>query len=800
MRIPRQLSFKGELESSSLSLWSSESGVSVLVEYILLIGILSLVLAFTVPQLNVLMSKLPTQNAMSNQFQDVASEISAQLTDMLLIAPKSGVVKSKVYMPSSVGKHTYSVEVSNGELVVKSNLWTQKVQLGETMLGFVTKGRTFSSEFTHEITLNSSTHMLPTAVAIVYPTEAAVNEKVTFDMTHSYGEGTLYYRWDFGDGNVTDWVEYDPTNPSTGIVIHRYSSPGNYTIRLEVRDSFGFTSSAVVHVNVTEVPEAELYVQKYVVPSTIAPGGTSEISIFLFGNGINQTSRNVTVIHTIDTSGSMNDYTPLSTYYESISPTPALLNYTVPARTSELFIFVTTPDFESFYLLYKIPPVSVYVKSPSQSYYTQVTSLYAYDGQIGYGYDVYDPQPGTWTVAINDLKPWSQETATVYFDRINYTSFFYYSENVTTKSVSVNPAYNSYDVSVPSEATKLGVELIPTQTSYDLYLWLKDDVNGYYLGPYSKWVNISYPSSLYTAFVVPDLPPNTAENYYLKTYIPKIAAAKIAAKTFDGILRKNPYNFIGVVRFGNDYASYVVYPPTNDTDLVNTSIDGLTATGDTPMALGLEYAINELDSFNNSENSPAVDVIVLLTDGIPNVDLAGHYNPPQAIRDTIYEAYQAKDRGYIIYTIGYGTDVNASLLEEIASITGGKYYFAANAQELENIYKSIARDILTKVAENVTISDVVPKEIDVVSADGARVTKTVNGTLVQWTVPVIRINQSWFGTITVTTTKTGVLTTDVLNVSNVTYYSVVKKKVVTVPLPARELNVSVKRYASFELK
>ncbi len=775
---------------------SDNSGVSVLVEYILLIGILSLVLAFTVPQLNSLMSKLPTQNAMSNQFQDVASEISAKLTDMLIIAPKNGTVKSKVYMPVSVGKHTYSVEVSNGELTVKSSLWTQKVELGESTLGFITKGRTFSSKFSHEIVLNSSIHVLPTAVAIVYPTEAIVNEKVTFDMTHSYGEGTLYYRWDFGDGNVTSWIEYDPTNPATGVMYHRYSSPGNYTVKLEVKDSLGYISSAVVHVNVTEIPEASLYVQKFVVPAYITPGGTSKINIFLFGNGINQTSRNITVIHTIDTSGSMNEYTPLSTNQGSIYSSPVTVSYYVPPGTKELDIFVTCPDFDIFLLDYGIAPIGVFVKSPGQNYYTQVTTFYLYGIQLGYGYVARYPQPGVWNVSINDLKPWSAETATVYFITTSYNL----STSETSNSVTVYPVYNTYTVNVPSEATKLGAEIIPAQSSYNLYLWLRDDVSGKYIGPSTDWINITNPSSQYTAYIVPNYPYGTSVSYYFNTYIPKLDAAKIAAKTFNGILKKNPYNYIGVVGFSGYSAYYVKNPPTNNTDDVNASIDSLYASGTTPMASGIEYAINELDSFKNSKNSPAIDVIVLLTDGKPNIDLAGDYNPTQAIEDTIYEAYQAKERGYIIYTIGYGTDVNATLLEEIATITGGKYYFAANAQELKSIYLSIAKDILTKVAENVTVSDVIPNGIDVVSTNGAVISRTTNGTLVQWSIPVIRINQSWLGTITITTSKTGVLTTDVVNVSNVTYYSVVKKKIVTIPLPSRKLNVSLTRHASFELR
>ncbi len=793
MSIRKQLSFKDE-----------KSGVSVMVEYILIVGILALVMAFMIPQLNTLMSKLPVSNAMKNQFQDVASEITSQITDMMIIAPKNGTVVSKVYMPESVGKHTYSIEIKNNKLTVKSSVWSEKVDLGQSTLGFVTEGTTFSSEITHEIVLNTSIHLMPTAVAIVYPTEALVNENVTFDMTNSYGEGTLYYKWYFGDGSSypsSGWKEYDPLNPQSGIIYHSYSSPGNYTVTLEVKDSYGYVSYDKVNVNVTRSPVAKLYVNKFVVPSTIAPGSTSTVNIFLYGNGINQTSVNITVIHTIDTSGSMSEFTPLSSNTGSISPNPAVVSFNLTSGKS-YFIFVTTSDFETFYANYNIYPISIFIKSPNGNY-VQASDIWIYDGQLGYGYLINNPQSGTWSLAIEDAKITS-EVANVYVFEVKSSFFGVYSivKTILSDTVTVNPSYKSYGIDVPKEATELGIQLIPVQTPATLYLWLQDNTTSSKLlavaNSSSAWINVTNPSPGYTAYVVPILPPNTIENFYLNTYIPKIDAAKIAAKTFNGFLRK--FDYVGVVGFST-YAYYVVVPPTNDTSYVNSSIDTLTAGGYTAMASGIDKAIDELQSFNNSKNSPAIDVIILLTDGNANIDLKGQYNVRQAIKDVIYEANRAKNLGYIIYTIGYGSDANATLLQEIAEITGGKYYFAANAEELKSIYTSIAKDVLTKVAENVTITDVIPPDLQVVSASGsAKITPTSNGTKVSWSIPAIRINQSWLGSITIKTSKTGILLTDVVNVSNVTYFDVVKSKVVTIPLPARKLNVTTIKTASFKLR
>ena len=788
-------------------LLSDRNGVSVLVEYMLIVGILALLMAFIVPQLSTLMSRMPTANAMKNQFQDVASEISAQITDMLLVSPKNGIFKSKVYMPAEVGKETYSVELSNNELIVKSNIWTQKENIGRTTLGFITKGRTFSSEITHEILLNSSIHLLPTAVAIVHPTEAAVGENITLDMTHSYGEGTLYYRWIITGQNYKrilfqSFKEYDPVNPDTGITTWNFSSTGNYTITLEVKDSLGYVSYDCVNVSVVSNPQPELYIDKYVVPASIAPGESSTVNIFLFGNGINQSSTNITVIHTIDASGSMNDYTPYSSVSGNVTSSPSVIGVNINNSNYDYLIFVTTSDFDTFYYSYGIRPISLYVKSPNQDYYVQASDVWNVGTQDGYGYVITNPDTGTWYLAINDLNPKSDESVDIYVYKGIYYPFGWFDVygTVYSNTTTAYRTYSTYGIKVPPEATELGVQLIPTQAISSLYLWLEDNVSGtWILNTTGFWINVSYPSSGYTAYVVPNFPPSTTGSYYLKTYIPKIDAVKIAAKTFNGFLRK--YDYVGVVKFNNYQATYVVNPPTNDTDAVNTSIDSITASGWTPMASGIEYAINELNTFNDSKNSPAVNVIILLSDGNANIDLNGKYNVKQAILDTLYEAEVAKDDGYIIYTIGYGSDANVTLLQQIAEITGGKFYFAANTQELEDIYKSIAKDVLTKVAENVTVTDVVPPDVSVLSVSGtANVTKTKNGTVISWVIPVVRINQSWFGSITITTTRTGVVLTDVANVSNLTYYDVVKSKTVTVPLPVRELNVSATKSASFELK
>lgn len=69
----------------------------------------------------------------------------------------------------------------------------------------------------------------PKPVLTASTTEAFIDEKITFDGSGSYGDGSLEYFFDFGDGVDSGWVS-DPT------VSHNYSRGGEFTASLKVRE------------------------------------------------------------------------------------------------------------------------------------------------------------------------------------------------------------------------------------------------------------------------------------------------------------------------------------------------------------------------------------------------------------------------------------------------------------------------------------------------------------------------------------------------------------------------------------
>ena len=155
----------------------------------------------------------------------------------------------------------------------------------------------------------------------------------------------------------------------------------------------------------------------------------------------------------------------------------------------------------------------------------------------------------------------------------------------------------------------------------------------------------------------------------------KLAAAKSAAT-----------QFLNLLVFPGDQAALVAYDDVaglehmlsdNRTTLIST-LQALDASGITRMDLGLAVSRNELLS---PRHKPANErVIIFLTDGRPNGTTE---------EEVLYQAAMTKAAGITIYTIGLGNDVNAALLQQIAS-SPDRYYFSPTTAQLTEIYERIA--------------------------------------------------------------------------------------------------------------
>jgi Ca-activated chloride channel homolog len=175
----------------------------------------------------------------------------------------------------------------------------------------------------------------------------------------------------------------------------------------------------------------------------------------------------------------------------------------------------------------------------------------------------------------------------------------------------------------------------------------------------------------------------------------RIDAVKDVVREF---IRARPNDRIGMVVFGSQ--AYVASPLTLDHDWLERNLDrvriGLVE-GNTAIGAGIGTAVNRL-----RDTKAKSKVIVLLTDGGENVR-----NPP-----ALEAAQAAKEFNVRVYTIGAGSqgiapmpvfdqdgkiagyrpfraDLDEDLLKQIAALTGGHYFRAADIASLKKTYAQI---------------------------------------------------------------------------------------------------------------
>jgi hypothetical protein len=156
--------------------------------------------------------------------------------------------------------------------------------------------------------------------------------------------------------------------------------------------------------------------------------------------------------------------------------------------------------------------------------------------------------------------------------------------------------------------------------------------------------------------------------------------------------------------------------------MVLNSVEDQSASGGTCTACGLRAGLEVLGI--NVDNDPHVDnkcdgsagsacgrgaaatrLIVLLTDGVPNVNPGGDCdNDPNlwpngggAHDCGIYYAKKAAEAGVVIYTIGLGNGADIPWLQAIAETTKGQFYPAPSTNDLDLIFDEILSNIYVRL-------------------------------------------------------------------------------------------------------
>jgi Ca-activated chloride channel family protein len=206
----------------------------------------------------------------------------------------------------------------------------------------------------------------------------------------------------------------------------------------------------------------------------------------------------------------------------------------------------------------------------------------------------------------------------------------------------------------------------------------------------------------------------------------RLEAAKAAALKFVQDQKSNTQ--IGIVAFAGFAA--IIQPPTTDHVLLETAIRNLTTARRTAIGEGILKSLDAIAEIDDSITSPSSGVktiplpkgkyipaiVVLLTDGASNTGI-----PP------LLGAQQSLDRGVRVYTIGFGTSHNTTIpncgfqiqnndqfggsfggggggfnreideetLKQVADLTGGSYYLAASASELQHVFEKLPTQLMT---------------------------------------------------------------------------------------------------------
>jgi Ca-activated chloride channel family protein len=226
----------------------------------------------------------------------------------------------------------------------------------------------------------------------------------------------------------------------------------------------------------------------------------------------------------------------------------------------------------------------------------------------------------------------------------------------------------------------------------------------------------------------------------------RLQAAENAALSF--VKNQKAKTQIGIVAFSG--FAELIQPPTNDQQALQAAIQSLLVGRRTAIGSGLLKSIDAISEIDKSvvpsitDGSPGIepppvpkgayvpDIVVLLTDGVSNTGPL----PLDA-------AQQAVDRGVKVYTIGFGTangtefafcgqqfqgsepfgfgggggfggfggfggggggfggggfrrGIDEQTLRQIADMTGGKYYPAESASQLEQVFQELPIYLITK--------------------------------------------------------------------------------------------------------
>lgn len=187
----------------------------------------------------------------------------------------------------------------------------------------------------------------------------------------------------------------------------------------------------------------------------------------------------------------------------------------------------------------------------------------------------------------------------------------------------------------------------------------------------------------------------TCENICGGNWLEPINNAKEANEIFIDIILNYTGNRVGLVGYSNNAPNSNYHVLSNNDVSLKAEVNSWSADGSTCICCGVNRAVNALVSDSSSEKFRS---LVVMSDGQANVR-CGEQGTGSATQDAIKAACDAySNYGIVVYTIGFGDDVDHVTLTAMAECTNGSYTYTS-VEGLEEEYRRIADEIVTLYVE-----------------------------------------------------------------------------------------------------
>jgi Ca-activated chloride channel homolog len=169
----------------------------------------------------------------------------------------------------------------------------------------------------------------------------------------------------------------------------------------------------------------------------------------------------------------------------------------------------------------------------------------------------------------------------------------------------------------------------------------------------------------------------------------RLDAARSAAQSLVDSLPPNAS--VGLIAF--NASAFVIAPLSSDRDALRAGLQSLRPRGGTAIGDGVNLALDQLGAPTSGPWGPhPPSMIVLLTDGVSNAGAPPEEAAARAAAEHVaVNAVGVGSRGaQPVFVLGQDVGgVDEQALQSMAQQTGGKYFFASEAGQLQQIYSSL---------------------------------------------------------------------------------------------------------------